>query len=62
MRELWHGTFSGYNTHRCRCSDCRAVKARYAAEWRAAHLEHYRAYHRDWQRANYAKKKAEAAK
>lgn len=25
--ELWHGTYSGYNTHRCRCADCRAANA-----------------------------------
>lgn len=43
MDSIPHGTFSGYNYHRCRCSDCRAVKAarnrQYGAERRAAGVE-----------------------
>lgn len=32
--EPWHGTFDGYNNHRCRCARCRAFKAQKQREWR----------------------------
>jgi hypothetical protein len=29
-----HGTFSGYNRHRCRCVECTRVQVDYVTEWR----------------------------
>lgn len=38
-----HGSLSGYNTHGCRCDECRSAAAAYSREWRNANRERSRA-------------------
>lgn len=50
--EAWHGTTYGYRRHRCRCEECRAANASYAARWRADNPEKAAAHKATYRSAN----------
>lgn len=37
-REKWHGTYTGYLNHKCRCRHCKAAWAEYQKEYRVRRL------------------------
>lgn len=45
--DTWHGTYSGYTNHGCRCAACREAKRQAAAAYRKANKDKVNAYKRE---------------
>jgi len=52
VKEIPHGTLSGYRHHKCRCDECKAVNSRYAKEWRIANRDRSNELKRAWKARN----------
>jgi len=57
--ESWHGTRSGYDRHKCRCDECRAMNTSRTLAWRSANLDKARATEAAWRVANPEKVRAQ---
>lgn len=52
VRELIHGTVTGYKHRKCRCAECREAKRLNDLDWRARHRVSYRESRAAYQRRN----------